>query len=274
LRTGAEKLSAGRGEPQRSARCPARLIAGKTTSPAGPHRAGDGAGRAVRGAGRRLGNGSECHAEPRRVRCVSRPEDWRPGDGGAFLQRTSTPEQRPNKFGPTAPVGPIHSATRPASNSPGKAPADVSLFEWLGQAFGVVMSLPSHVKVGRHSPHSQASGGCCFLPGEALPESPQPSAVREQGLGAPSLLRKTRRANQAPLTFDQLRIHGGVGGSSLGSSVALRRASLRACSARVALISRITASRSAASSGSANSPVSSVSGVSLPSSYSAHISLA
>src|SRR5690606_16531434 len=90
----------------------------------------------------------------------------------------------------------------------------------------------------------------------------------------PSLLRKTRRANQAPLTFDQLRIHGGVGGSSLGSSVALRRASLRACSARVALISRITASRSAASSGSANSPVSSVSGVSLPSSYSARISLA
>src|SRR5690606_40717203 len=119
----------------------------------------------------------------------------------------------------------------------------------------------------------RASGGCCFLPGEALPESPQPSAVREQGLGVPLAPTKTRRANQAPLTFDQLRIHGGVGGSSLGSSVALRRASLRACSARVALISRITASRSAASSGSANSPVSSVSGVSLPSSYSAHISL-
>src|SRR5690606_25594315 len=185
FRTGAAKLSAGRGEPQRSARCPARLIAGQTTSPAGPHRAGDGAGRAVRGAGRRLGNGSECHAEHRRVRSVSRPEYWRPGDKASFLQRTSTPEQRPNKFGPTAPVGPIHSATRPASNAPGKAPADVSLFERLGQAFGVVMSPPSPVKVRRHSPHRQASGGCCFLPGGALPESPPPSALREQGLGAP-----------------------------------------------------------------------------------------
>ena len=59
-------------------------------------------------------------------------------------------------------------------------------------------------------------------------------------------------------------IQGGSGASSGSPSSAPRMASRRACSASVALISRITASISAASSGSANSPVSSVSGVSLP----------
>lgn len=61
-------------------------------------------------------------------------------------------------------------------------------------------------------------------------------------------------------------IHGGGGGSSLGASSALSKATRRASSARAALISRITASISAASSGSSNSPVSGLSGVRLPSS--------
>src|SRR5690606_19648780 len=56
-------------------------------------------------------------------------------------------------------------------------------------------------------------------------------------------------------------IQGGGGGSSRGASSALRKASRRSCSARAALISRITASTSAACSGSSKWPLSRLSGV-------------